>query len=178
MFVTVVNAISKYAIIVVIGLIVAYGAYKKINLYESFTEGAKGGFTTAVTIIPYLVAMLVAIGVLRASGAMDLAINAISPITSKIGIPAETLPMAFIRPLSGGGAQGVMVDIFETYGADSLISRTAAVMMGSTETTFYVLAVYFGAVQVTEQRHAIASGLTADLAGLLMAVFMARIFFG
>ena len=177
MFENIVNAISLYAIPFIIVSIVLFGAFKKVNVYETFTDGAKDGFKTAVTIIPFLVGMLVAIGVFRASGALDLITNALSPITSKIGMPGEVLPMAILRPLSGGGATGVMNDLMLTYGPDSLIGRIASTMMGSTETTFYVLAVYFGAVSIRKTRHAVAAGLLADLAGLLTAVWICRIMF-
>lgn len=178
MFVELMEAISVYAIPVIIVGFITFGMAKKVKVYESFTEGAKEGFSTAVRIIPFLVAMLVAIGAFRASGAMDLLTKALSPITSKIGMPGELLPMAFMRPLSGGGAQGVMTDLITTHGPESLIGRMAAVMMGSTETTFYVLAVYFGSVAVKKQRHALSVGLLADLAGLITAVFVTRMFFG
>ncbi|HAE92171.1 MAG TPA: spore maturation protein, partial [Tissierella sp.] len=144
----------------------------------SLAPSVKEGFTTAVRIIPFLVAMLVAIGVFRASGAMDLLTKALSPITNLIGMPGEILPMAFMRPLSGGGAEGIMTDLITTHGPESLIGRMAAVMMGSTETTFYVLSVYFGSVSVKKQRHALPVGLLADLAGLITAVLVTRLFFG
>lgn len=178
MFIKIMEAISTYAIpLIIVGFIV-FGMSRKLNVYESFTEGAKEGFSTAVRIIPFLVAMLVAIGVFRASGAMDLLTKALSPITSKIGMPGEVLPMAFMRPLSGGGAQGLMSDLITNHGPESLIGRMAAVMMGSTETTFYVLAVYFGSVAVKKQRHALPVGLLADFAGLVTAVLVTRLFFG
>ncbi|MBU5255963.1 spore maturation protein [Tissierella praeacuta] len=174
----VIEAISNYAIpLIIVGFLV-FGMSKKVKVYESFTEGAKEGFTTAVRIIPFLVAMLVAIGVFRASGAMDLLTKALSPITNLIGMPGEILPMAFMRPLSGGGAEGIMTDLITTHGPESLIGRMAAVMMGSTETTFYVLSVYFGSVSVKKQRHALPVGLLADLAGLITAVLVTRLFFG
>ena len=177
MFENIVNAISLYAIPFIIVSIVLFGAFKKVNVYETFTDGAKDGFKTAVTIIPFLVGMLVAIGVFRASGALDLITNALSPITSKIGMPGEILPMALIRPLSGGGAYGVMNDLFTTYGPDSLIGRMASVMNGSTETTFYVLAVYFGAVGIKKTRHALPAGLIADVVGIITAVVVTNIMF-
>ncbi|MEY8415438.1 spore maturation protein [Tissierella praeacuta] len=178
MFIKVIEAISNYAIpLIIVGFLV-FGMSKKVKVYESFTEGAKEGFTTAVRIIPFLVAMLVAIGVFRASGAMDLLTKALSPITNLIGMPGEILPMAFMRPLSGGGAEGIMTDLITTHGPESLIGRMAAVMMGSTETTFYVLSVYFGSVSVKKQRHALPVGLLADLAGLITAVLVTRLFFG
>lgn len=176
MFVDIIDAISRYAIPVMFVGIVGYGLIKKVKVYESFTEGAKEGFHTAVRIIPFVVAMLVAIGVFRASGAMDLLTKALSPITKTLGIPPETLPMAFVRPL--GGAKGVMIEIINTHGADSLIGRTVSVMMGSTDTTFYILAVYYGSVAIKKTRHALPSGLLADLAGLLAAIYISKIFFG
>lgn len=178
MFVDIMESISIYAIPVIIVGFILFGMAKKVKVYESFTEGAKEGFNTAVRIIPFLVAMLVAIGAFRASGAMELLTKALRPITNLIGMPGEVLPMAFMRPLSGGGAQGIMTDLITTHGTESLIGRMAAVMMGSTETTFYVLAVYFGSIAVKKQRHALSVGLLADLAGLLTAVFVTRLFFG
>ena len=178
MFVTILETISVYAIPFIILVFVGVGLAKKVNVYEVFTEGAKEGFTTAVRIIPFLVAMLVAIGVFRASGAMDLLTSALSPITEKIGMPGEVVPMAMMRPLSGGGAQGVMSDLVTTYGPESMIGRMSAVMMGSTETTLYVLAVYFGSVAIKRQRHALTVGLLADLAGIIAAVTVVRVFFG
>lgn len=177
MFLNIVNSISVFAIPFIFVGVVGYGLIKKVSVYEAFTDGAKEGFSTAVRIIPFLVAMLVSIGVFRASGAMDLLISAISPLTDALRIPAETLPFAFMRPLSGGGAQGVMTDIINTHGADTLIGRTVAVMMGSTETTFYVLAVYFGSVAVKKTRHALHTGLLADLAGILTAIYISKLFF-
>ena len=177
MFENIVNAISLYAIPFIIVSIVLFGAFKKVNVYETFTDGAKDGFTTAISIIPFLVGMLVAIGVFIASGALDLITNALSPITSKIGMPGEVLPMALIRPLSGGGASGVMNELFATYGPDSLIGKMASVMNGSTETTFYVLAVYFGAVGIKKTRHALPAGLIADAVGLITAVVVTNMMF-
>ncbi len=177
MFVKIMEYMSVYAIPLIIVGFVAFGLRKRIKVYESFTEGAKEGFFTAVRIIPFLVAMLVAIGVFRASGAMDLLTKVLSPITNKIGMPGEVLPMALMRPLSGGGARGVMSDLITTHGPESLIGRMASVMMGSTETTFYVLAVYFGSVGIKKPRHALSVGLLADLAGLLTAVYVTRLFF-
>lgn len=178
MFIDIINNISKYAIPVMILGIPAFAFIKKVKVYEVFTDGAKDGFNTAVRIIPYLVAMLVAIGVFRASGAMDLLTKIVSPITNLIGMPGETLPMAVMRPLSGGGASGVMTELIKTHGPDSLIGRIASIMMGSTETTFYVLAVYFGSVAIKKTRHALPVGLIADFVGLVTAVLVARLMFG
>ena len=177
-FVEFMTDISRYAIPAILLVIPAYGFIKKVKVYESFTDGAKEGFTTAVTIIPYLVAMLVAIGVFRASGAMDYLVKAVSPVTNLIGMPGETLPMALMRPLSGGGATGIMSDLITTHGPDSLIGRISSIMMGSTETTFYVLAVYFGSVAIKKTRHALPAGLIADAVGIITAVIVARLMFG
>ncbi len=178
MFIELVGNISKYAIPFILLVIPAFAFIKKVKVYESFTDGAKEGFETAVKIIPFLVGMLVAIGIFRASGAMDVLTNALSPITNLIGMPAEVLPLGFLRPLSGGGAQGVMSDLITNHGPDSLIGRTASIMQGSTETTFYVLAVYFGSVAIKKTRHALPAGLIADFVGIITAVIVARIMFG
>lgn len=178
MFVQIINAISKYSIPLIIAGFVLYGLVKKVDVYATFTDGAKEGFTTAVNIIPSLVGMLVAIGIFRASGAMELLTGFLGAATSKIGIPGEIVPMALIRPLSGGGARGVMTELVTTHGPNSLIGRMAAIMMGSTDTTFYILAVYFGSVSIRKQRHAVSAGLLADLAGVIAAITMTRIFFG
>lgn len=178
MLLNILDKISLFAIPIVIVGIVSFGLFKKVNVYESFTEGAKDGFSTAVRIIPFLVAMLVAIGAFRASGAMDLFVKAVSPVTKALGIPGEILPMAIMRPLSGGGAQGLMTDLMNTHGPDSLIGRMSAVMIGSTETTFYVLAVYFGSISIKKTRHALPAGLLADTAGILTAIYISKMFFG
>lgn len=141
--VKILERLPKYAIPFMLLAIPSYGLIKRVKVYESFTEGAKDGFDTAVRIIPYLVAMLVSIGVFRASGALDILVTFISPLTDLIGMPGEVLPMAFMRPLSGGGASGIMSELISTYGPESLIGRMVSVMMGSTETTFYVLAMLF-----------------------------------
>jgi spore maturation protein B len=173
-----IGVVSILAIPSIILFIIGYGTVKKVKIYEVFVEGAKEGFNIGVRIIPFLVAMLVAIGIFRASGAMDSLSLILSPITNLIAMPAETLPMALMRPLSGSGALGVMSEIIKTDGADSLIGRMVSVMMGSGETTFYVLAVYFGAVNVTKTRHAVPAGIVADIAGILAAVWVTRLVFG
>jgi spore maturation protein B len=150
---------------------------RKVKLYEEFIEGAKGGFETALRIIPYLVAILVAIGMFRASGALDLLAGWLSPLTERIGMPAETLPVALMRPLSGSGSLGLVTELIKVHGPDSFIGRLASTFYGSTETTFYVLAVYFGAVGIRRTRHAVAAGLLADCAGLLAAVWICRVMF-
>jgi spore maturation protein B len=157
--------------------ILGWGFIKKVKVYEVFVEGAKEGFDTAVRIIPYLVAMLFAIGIFRASGAMDVLTSILSPVTNLIGMPSEALPMAFLRPLSGSGSLGLMTEIMKAHGPDSFTGVLVSTMYGSSETTFYVLAVYFGAVQIKNARHAVPAGLIADLFGMLGALFVCRILF-
>ncbi len=169
---------STIAIPLLIVVFVGYGAIKKVRLYEVFVEGAKEGFNIAVKIIPYLVAMLVAIGIFRAGGAMDWLVYVLHPVTNLIGMPAEALPMALMRPLSGSGSLGIMAEIISVHGPDSFIGILVSTFYGSTETTFYVLAVYFGAVNIRKIRHALSAGLIADIAGILAAVFIVRLLFG
>jgi len=175
---TVINLVAVFAIPFIIGSFVLYGIFKKVRVYETFVEGAKEGFNTAVRIIPYLVAMLVAIGIFRASGAMDLLVAALDPVTKLIGMPGEALPMALMRPLSGSGSIGIMTDIMKVHGPDSFIGILVSTMYGSSETTFYVLAVYFGAVAVKNTRHAVLAGIIADIAGALGALFIVKVLFG
>lgn len=166
--------------VIIIGFIIA-GIVKKANVYEAFIEGAKDGFTTAVRIIPYLVAILVGIGVFRASGAMDLLIDGVGWVVSLFGINSDfvaALPTALMKPLSGSGARGLMVDAMTTYGADSFVGRLSCIFQGSTDTTFYILAVYFGSVAIKNTRHAVTCGLLADLAGIIAAIFIGYMFFG
>jgi spore maturation protein B len=151
-----------------------YGAYKKVRLFDAFVDGARDGFTTIIKIIPYLVGMLVAIGMLRASGFFDSLGVWLTPIFSKTGFPKEVLPLALVRPFSGGAATGVMAELMHTHGGNSFISKVAATMMGSTETTFYVVAVYFGAVGIKKTRYAVPVGLLADLTGVIAAVVVCR----
>ena len=170
LFVTLMKGFSNLAVPVILFAVVILGFGKKVKVYESFIEGAKEGFTVAVKIIPYLVAILVAIGMFRASGAMDYMVRILSPITSLIGMPAETLPVALMRPLSGSGSLGLVTELMNQHGPDSFIGRLAATMFGSTETTFYVIAVYFGSIGIRKTRHAVAAGLFGDVVGLLAAV--------
>ncbi len=165
---------------IIISFIVA-GLIKKINVYEAFIEGAKDGFNTAIRIIPYLVAILVGIGVFRASGAMDMLIKGISNTIALCGMNTdfvEALPTAIMKPLSGSGARGMMIDAMQTHGVDSFVGRLSCIFQGSTDTTFYILAVYFGSVSVRNTRHAVTCGLLADLAGIIAAIFIAYAFFG
>ena len=155
--------------------------YKKVNAYDAFIEGAKEGFQTAITIIPYLVAMLVAIGVFRASGALDLLADGARSIVHKFNMDdrfVDALPTALMKPFSGSGARAMMIDTMKTHGADSFAGRLSSIVQGSTETTFYVLAIYFGSVGIKRIRHAAACGIIADLAGIIAAIFVAYWFFG
>lgn len=178
LFKSIVQIVSILAIPMLIFVFIGYGALKKVKIYEVFVEGAKEGFNVAVRIIPYLVAMLVAIGIFRAGGAMEWLIAALTPLTNVIGMPAEALPMALMRPLSGSGSLGIMAEIMAVYGPDSFIGILTSTFFGSTETTFYVLAVYFGSVNIRNTRHALAAGLLADISGILGAVFIVRLLFG
>lgn len=178
MFIEIIQFLSKIAIPFMIVGIISYGVSKNIKVYDSFTEGAKDGLTTAIRIIPFFVAMLVAIAVFRASGAMEYLIKGIAPITEMFNVPGEVVPMIFMRPLSGSGSQGIVSEIAINHGPESLITRTVAVMMGSSETTLYVLAVYFGSVSIKKQRHALAAGLIADLVGVISAIYITKRFFG
>lgn len=174
------NFANVFLFLIIIGFIGA-GIRKRINVYDAFIDGAKEGFSTAVRIIPYLVAILVAIGVFRASGSMEFLIQGIAKIIEWCGIDScfvGALPTAIMKPLSGSGARGMMVDAMNTYGADSFIGRLACIFQGSTDTTFYILAVYFGSVGVSKTRHAVTCGLLADVAGIIAAICMGYLFFG
>jgi len=173
-FIVIVKILSNAAIPLIVSAVVAVAAIRKVKVYEEFVEGAKDGFTTAVRIIPYLVAMLVAIGMFRASGAMDILTKAISPVTNAIGFPSELMPLAIIRNLSGSGSLGLMTDIMKTHGPDSFLGRLSGAMMGSHETTFYVLAVYFGAVNIKRTRHAALAGIFSDVVALIMSVILVK----
>lgn len=172
------EVISVWAIPLLLLFIPVVGFIRKVKVYENFVEGAKEGFQVATRIIPFLVAILVAIGMFRASGAMDIFVSIISPLTNLIGMPAEVLPVALMRPLSGSGSMGLVTELMKTHGPDSFIGRLASTMYGSTETTFYVLAVYFGSVAISKTRHALPSGLIADFVGLIAAVLICRLVFG
>ena len=172
---------ANVLLLLIIILFILAGIRKKINVYDVFIEGAKEGFSTAVRIIPYLIAVLVGIGVFRASGAMDWLIDGLHQLITWTGLPSDwvgALPTALMKPLSGSGARGMMVDSMATFGADSFVGRLACIFQGSTDTTFYILAVYFGSVGVRYTRHAVACGLLADLAGVVAAIGVAYLFFG
>lgn len=177
---TVTSVASNLILLGVIVIFILAGLWKRVNVYDAFIEGAKEGFTTAVRIIPYLVAILVAVGVFRASGAMDMAINAIRRGVELLGLNSDFvggLPTAFMKPLSGSGARGMMLEAMKTYGADSFVGRLSCILQGSTDTTFYILAVYFGSVSIKYTRHAVACGLLADLIGTTGAITICYLFF-
>jgi spore maturation protein SpmA len=172
------GVVSYWMIPVLIAGLVLFGWARGVKVYESFVEGAKEGFQVALRIIPYLVAILVAVAMFRASGCLDLFVAAAAPVTSAIGLPAEAVPMAVLRPLSGSGAFGVMSEILTTRGPDSYLGYLVSTMQGSTDTTFYILAVYFGAVGIKKTRHAVPAGLLADAAGIAAAVFICHLVWG
>jgi spore maturation protein B len=175
------SAVDVLAVFVIPMIIIGfplYGLFKRVPVYEEFVTGAKEGFQVAVNIIPYLVAILFAVAMFRASGAMDFFVEGLRPILAPLGFPPEVLPMMITRPLTGSGSAGIMLDLINRYGADSLIVKMAATMFGSTETTFYVIAVYFGAVNVRKTRHAVPAGLIADFSAMVLAVYVVRWMFG
>ena len=170
-----VNGLSNWIVPLLLAGIPVYAyAVRRIKVYESFIEGAKEGFAIGVRIIPYLVGILVAIGAFRASGAMDWLVAALRPLAAGVGFPPEVLPTALMRPLSGSGALGLMTDLFKVFGPDSFIGRLGSVIQGSMETTFYILAVYFGSVAVRQTRHTLAACLLGDLAGLIGSLVVCR----
>ncbi len=166
--------LSNFIFLLFVVGIPLFAAFKKVNVFDSFIEGAKEGFPTCVKIIPYLVGMLMALGMLRASGFFELMNRLLGGVLSTLGMPSELLPLALIRPFSGAAATGVTAELIKEHGGDSLISKMAATMMGSTETTFYVIAIYFGVVGIRRTRHAIAAGLLADFAGIIASVLVCR----
>jgi spore maturation protein B len=166
----VIQSLSAWIIPLIIAGIPLYAAYRKVPVYESFTEGAKEGFDTAIRIIPHIVGMMVAISIFRSSGAMDLLLGTIAPLFARLGIPADVLPLALLRPITGAGSLAYTTELIKTHGADSLVARIAATVQGSTDTTLYVLAVYFGAVGIRRTKYALSVGLTSDLVGFFVAV--------
>jgi spore maturation protein B len=173
----IVNVLSAWALPVMIAGILVIGHFRKVPLYESFVEGAKEGFPTAVQILPHLVGMMVAVTVFRESGALELLIGAIRPFLDQLGVPAQIVPMALLRPISGTGSLAVMTDIFRTYGPDSLLGRIASVLQGSSDTTLYVLTVYFGSVGIQRARYAVKVGLLSDLAAAVFSILAVRWFY-
>ncbi|MCY6960527.1 spore maturation protein [Clostridium brassicae] len=162
---------------ILLGSIVAYGMAKKVKVYECFIEGAKEGLKVCINIYPYLLAMLLAVGVFRESGALGYFINLIKPIVKWIGLPAEVVPLVMVKPLSGSGAQGIYMDILSKYGADTYIGLVASIIIGSTETIFYTLTVYFGAVGIKKIRHTLWAAIMADITAIIAAVSIAKIVF-
>lgn len=155
-----------------------YGMLRKVPVYEVFVEGAKEGFSVAVMIIPYLVAILFAIAMFRASGALDFLMQGLRPLLALVHVPAEVIPMALVRPLTGSGSAAIVLDMIGQYGEDSILVKMAATMFGSTETTFYVIAVYFGAINIRKTRHALPAGLIADIFAMFAAVYVVLLLFG
>jgi spore maturation protein B len=174
----IISVVSLWMIPIIIGTILVYGTFKQVQTYESFVEGGKEGIKIAVAIIPYLVGMLVAITVFRASGALDLLMKWMGPWMQAIGMPSEIVPLAIIRPISGTAALGMTSDLIATYGPDSFIGRLAAVLQGSTDTTFYVLTVYFGAVGIKKMGDALKVGLLADALGIIIAIVVVIFVYG
>ncbi len=171
------NLISLWALPVIIVGVLTFGVLKRVPVYEVFTDGAKDGFRVAIKIIPYLVAIIVGISMLRASGAIEMLVNVMNPILVSLNVPSDTIPLMFIRSLSGSGALGVFSDIANNLGPDSYATKLAAVMLGSSETTFYVLAVYFGSVGIVKIRYALIIGLLADLVGIISAILVCNLMF-
>jgi len=173
----IITEISRYVIPFLLFFIPLYGFIKGVPVFEAFVEGASEGIKVAIRILPFLVGMLVAIGVFRASGAFAMVAQFLGPVCSLLGIPPEVLPLAVMRPLSGTGALGITAELIHSHGPDSFIGRMASIMQGSTDTTFYVLAVYFGSVGISKHRYALAVGLGADIVSFLASVFFCSLFF-
>jgi spore maturation protein B len=174
---TLLNIVSVMIIPILITMILVHGFIKKINIYEAFVEGAGEGFRTAIRIMPYMIAIFLAIGIFRESGALSLFTKLLSPITNLVGIPQEVVPLVIMRPISGSGALGIVSDIVQTYGADSFIGRVASTMMGSAETIFYTMAVYFGAVAIRNTRHTLGAALISHLAAVIASVVVCSVLF-
>lgn len=168
---------SIMAVPLMMSIILIHGYFKKVNIYECFIEGAAEGFKTAMKIMPYLIAIFLAIGILRKSGGMDIIISVFSPLLTPLGIPAEVLPLAIIRPVSGSGALAVLKDILQYYGADSFVGRVASIMMGSAETIFFTMAIYFGSIGVKKSRHTAAAALISHIAAIIASVYICRWYF-
>ncbi len=169
------DSLSNGIFLAVIAGIPMIAAYKSVRVYEVFVDGAKEGFELAIKIVPYLVAMLVAIGMFRASGGFDIIFGWLGPTLEKIGVPPAVLPLALIRPFSGSASNGILADIIKNFGPDAFVSHLAATMIGSTETTFYVIAVYFGVARIRRTRHAIPAGLIADFVGIVASIMVCRL---
>ena len=172
------STIATAIIPIFIVFVITYASIKRVNVYDSFIDGAQDGIKTIYRILPYIIGMLFAINIFRASGALELLNNAIHPLFNLLGIPKELTPLALLRPFSGSASLSLLADIYKQYGADSLISRIASTMMGSTETIFYTVALYYGSIQIKKTRHTIPAALLATLAGIIAAVFICNITFG
>jgi len=177
-FLRAVNAVSLLSIPFLLSFFPLYAALRKVKVYEEFVEGAKEGFQVSIMIIPYLVAILVAIGMFRAAGGIEMLSTVLKPALDLVHFPTELVPMCLVRPLSGSGTLGLFTDLVKQFGADSLIARMGGTIYGSTETTFYVIAVYFGAVNVRRTRHAVPAGLIADAVGIIASVYVCWLIFG
>ncbi len=172
------NTLSLWALPAILIMVLIAGIVKKVPVYEEFTDGAKEGFKIAIDIIPYLVAVIVGISMFRASGAVEIIANALAPVLEYCNIPADTIPLMIVRSLSGSGALGVFSDIASNLGPDAYATKLAAIMVGSSETTFYVLAVYFGSVKISKLRYAVIIGILADIIGIIAAVLVTNLMFG
>lgn len=173
-----ISTISLWLIPLIIGFVLIYGTFKRVPTYETFVEGGKEGIKIAFSIVPYLVGMLVSISIFRASGAMEFIVDILRPVLDMVGFPADIAPLALIRPISGTAALGMTTDLIATYGPDSFIGRLASIMQGSTDTTFYVLTVYFGAVGIRKMGDALKVGLIADVIGIIISIIVVTIVFG
>ncbi|MFA5523196.1 MAG: nucleoside recognition domain-containing protein [Tissierellales bacterium] len=173
-----IKVISLAIIPAIMTIILLYGYIKGVSLYDTFVDGAKEGFQSALRIMPYLIAIFIAIGIFKRSGAMDILINIISPITNLLGVPKEVVPLALMRPISGSGSLAVVKEIITEYGPDSFIGRVASTMMGSAETIFYTMAVYFGVIGIKNSRHTLPAALISHLASIIASVFICNIVFG
>jgi spore maturation protein B len=171
------SGVADYIFLFFVVGIPAFAAYKKVDVFSTFITGAKSAFEMVVNLLPYIIAMTVAVGMLRASGFFDMLANSLQPVLQYFGFPKDLLPLAIVRPFSGSAALGVFADIAKKFGGDSFIAQTAATMMGSTETTFYVVALYFGSVAIKRTRYAIVAGLSADLAGFIASVWICKVVF-
>ena len=177
MVVNLLHALSAWAVPVMIVLIPLYAAYRKVPVYETFVDGAKDGFQTAIAILPHLVGMMTAISMFRASGAMDALVGLVRPLLERIGVPGDVLPLGLLRPITGAGSLAYATDLIKTHGPDSMIGRIASTIQGSTDTTLYVLTVYFGAVGIRKSRYALKVGLFSDAVGFFAAVAVCRLLF-
>jgi spore maturation protein B len=171
------ESISNWAIPAIVLVIVLTGFLRGVNVFDAFLRGARSGIGTAFRILPALVAIILSVGIFKASGALDMLTHMLSPLTGLIGLPGEVVPLALLRPISGSGALVIFNDILDTYGPDSLVGRIASVMEGSTETTFYTIAVYFGATSIRKMRHTLPASLTADIVGFIMSAAAVHLFF-